>query len=209
MAAEGYLPIWEGDGARAIVAQPARDYLARRGVDQSLCRAAKIGACLRGQYAGRIIVPVLGRAGQEWLGWVGRTWANGAAKPYLNLPGPWRSAVLYNHAAVHEPVEDALYIVEGVFDALALWPDGVAVLGKPSIAQIEALAQAQRPVVALLDGDAWVEGWSLALRLRMMGVRAGAVRLPPRTDPDEVDRADLWEAARASLGAADAVRVAC
>ena len=48
-------------------------------------------------------------------------------------------------------------------------------------------------------GDAWEEGWALAMRLRLHGMRAGSVRLPPRKDPDQVDPAWLRAAARASL----------
>ena len=52
--------------------------------------------------------------------------------------------------------------------------------------QVEALKLAKRPVAIMLDGDAWEESWILAARLRFEGCRAGFVKLPPRTDPDEV-----------------------
>jgi len=90
-------------------------------------------------------------------------------------------------------------VVEGVFDALALYPNAVAVLGKASEAQMEALQESKRPVVIVLDGDAWQEGWAMAARLKFKGQRAGSVRLPPKLDPDEVDPAWLQEEVKKAL----------
>ena len=75
----------------------------------------------------------------------------------------------------------------------------VACLGKPNEAHLALLQEARRPVVVVLDGDAWEEGEALSLRLRFEGLRAGFVRLPPKTDPDEVSPALVWDWARASL----------
>lgn len=201
---EHYLPLGEEPGATAHVTEQARRYLVARRVAPRLWAEARIGACAQGRYAGRVVVPIL--SGDTWLGWVGRAWSRKVPKPYIYPSGPWRGRALFNHAALHTSGE-VLYVVEGVFDALALWPNAVAVLGKPSHEQVEALLLSRRPVVVVLDGDAWVEGWSLAMRLRLMGVRAGSVRLPPKTDPDQVPLADLWEAGRAALASSDAVRI--
>jgi DNA primase len=111
-----------------------------------------------------------------------------------------RGEVLYNHTALHVETERPVMVVEGVFDALALWPHAVAVLGKPSHFQVDALASAKRPVAIVLDGDAWQEGYALAMRLRLAGQRAGSVTLPPKTDPDEVDRAWLEAAVAECIG---------
>lgn len=203
---ENFLLLGEEPGASAISAEVARSYLLSRRVKPPLWTKASIGACLRGKYAGRIIVPVLSASRDEWVGWVGRAWSRRAEKPYIYPSGGWRGRALFNHAAVLSPGE-VVYIVEGVFDALALWPDGVAVLGKPSAEQVEALSLSKRPVVVVLDGDAFMEGHALAVKLRRQGVTAGSVRLPPKTDPDEVPLADLWEAGREALGAMDAVRI--
>jgi hypothetical protein len=201
---EDFLPLWQEPGISAQVTVKARAYLQSRRVGLDLVDEAKVGVCLKGKYAGRVIVPVL--SGDAWLGWVGRAWSKQVEKPYIYPGGAWRGRALFNHRAVVTPGE-VLYVVEGVFDALALWPDAAAVLGKPSYEQVEALALSKRPVVVVLDGDAWMEGWSLAMRLRLLGTAAGAIRLPPKTDPDEVPLADLWEAGRASLGSYDAVPI--
>jgi DNA primase len=145
-----------------------------------------------------VVVPILSPDG-EWLGHVGRSWQKDAELPYLYGKGLQRRETLYNAAALNVQTDKPVMVVEGVLDALALWPDAVAVLGKPSEPQIWALADAARPVAVVLDGDAWSEGEALAMTLRLEGQRAGSVRLPPKTDPDEVDRGWLDEEVRRCL----------
>jgi len=186
----------------AISAGPARKYLRSRGLPESVWYAAGVGACLSGHYAGRVVVPVTAPDG-EWLGWVGRIWTKKSPSPmvrtYLNCPGMRMGGHVYNHAALLVETEKPVLVVEGCFDAIAHWPDAVAVLGKPGEAQVQELAQARRPVVVVLDGDAWAEGWAMSMQLRLAGQRAGHVRLPPCKDPDEVDPGWLWDEAKRSL----------
>ena len=106
---------------------------------------------------------------------------------------------MFNEAALAEVTDEPALVVEGPFDALAYWPQAVAVLGKPTEPQMLTLLRAVRPVVVVLDGDAWQEAEMLAWRLRFEGQRAGWVRLPPMVDPDEVDPAWLREEARRAI----------
>lgn len=168
---------------------PAYAYLAQRGVSASTIKAAAIGACASGYWANRIILPVLTADGSGWLGWSGRVWQkDGGDVPYLYPREMVRGRYLYNHGALFEHTDEPLLVVEGVFDALYVGAAGVAVLGKPSGEQIEALMLSPRPVVWLLDGDAWEEAWALTARMRFDGKRTGFVRLPPKLDPDECPR---------------------
>ena len=207
----GFLELCRGEGRGALCLEPAREYLRGRGLaDEAVWREARLGACLEGSFRGRVVVPVLSPDG-DWLGHVGRLWApqeaadaserlGGRPVPkYLYPKGMRRGEVLYNHSALLARTDEPLLVVEGAPDALALWPDGAGVLGKPSEWQVLALADCLRPVAVVLDGDAWEEGRELALRLEMEGQRAGYVRLPPRTDPDEVSRDWLREEARRCL----------
>lgn len=191
-----FLPLAEEPACSAICLSAARAYLQKRGVGPRLIREAQIGACLEGRYAGRIVIPVISREG-EWLGHVARTWTT-SSRPYLNAQ---MSAGLhmYNEAALDVETDEPVLAVEGCFDALAVWPHGVGFLGKPSEPQIQALIRTPRPVAVVLDGDAWEEAWALAIRLRFAGQRAGFVRLPPKKDPDQVDRAWLFDEARKCL----------
>jgi len=168
--------------------------------DMGIWRAAKIGCCITGMQAGRIIIPVIASDG-TWYGWVGRAWAKKADRPYFNAPHMSLGSVggFFNESALYVDTEVPLMVMEGVFDALAYWPDAVAVLGKPTCAQVQALKGAARPVVVVLDGDAWEQCEMLALSLQMEGVQAGWVKLPPQIDPDEVDHNWLRNTAVESL----------
>jgi hypothetical protein len=196
---EGYVPLGYEPGASAESLADARAYAARRGLPLDRCRILQVGACLSGYYAGRIVVPVLGDEG-EWLGYVTRDWTGRAAKPYLYGRGLVRDR-FWNHTAVADAeAEEPLLVVEGVLDATHYWPDAVAMLGKLTTGQLNALSATVRPVALVFDGDAWREARAYAMELRgLHGRRAGWVRLPPRTDPDEVDHGWLREQARACL----------
>lgn len=197
----GFIPLYEGDGLDSMFCYPALEYLRGRGLPDELGREARVGAVLEGRYRGRVVVPIFGLDNETWLGWSARAYFAGATRKYLYPEGMMRAELIYNHRALHVATDRPALVVEGVFDALALWPDGVAVLGKPSPFQVEAFEVAKRPIVTVLDGDAWREGHALARKLRFHGQRAGSIRLPPGVDPDEVDRADLDRWADESLSA--------
>ncbi len=208
---EGFYPLGEGAGATASSLAAARDYLA--GVDSEggrpgrpkpigpmLLRESGIGACVSGYWANRVVIPIFDLVG-EWANYSTRIlpdWEEGCEKKYL-YPKGGRRNILYNHAALLEVTDIPVLVVEGCFDALAHWPHSVAVLGKPTPGHLEALASAQRPVVFVLDGDAWEEAWALTLKLRAKGQNAAWVKLAPGVDPDEIPGDVLMEACQAAL----------
>jgi hypothetical protein len=200
---EGWVPLWKGAAARSDAARAAVAYALRR-CSRALWEQLQIGATLSGDgmEAGRVVVPVIDPAGC-WVGWVGRLWRDGGRLPYYTCPGMERARVLFNAAALAEETDRPLLVVEGVFDAIHLYPDAVAVLGKPSAEQEAALAASPRPVVYVLDGDAWEEAEGLALRLALRrgegAARVGHVPLPAGVDPDEIPADELKRLAVASL----------
>jgi hypothetical protein len=210
---EGFYELGVEPAVSAMCFEEAREYLTTpigqrtstgekgRGLAAvSTWREAHIGAVLRGKMADRVVVPILSPEGICW-GWVGRTWHPGAERPYHNASGMTvgSDGNLFNHAALLRKTEKPVLVMEGVFDSLHVWPDSVALLGKATEAQFEALAASPRPVVVALDGDAWREGWALAAKLRVRGQHAGSIRLPPGKDPDEMYAAELWQAASRAL----------
>lgn len=202
---EGYAPLYREVGGEVVptasrALKPARDHLVGRGLLPAPLFANEVGATASGRYAQRIVFPFVREDG-EWVGFVARTWLAAREEPrkYLNSVGFAREAYLYNRRALDVETDRPAYVVEGAPDALALWPDGVAVLGKVSEGQKALLRAAKRPIVMAGDGDAWVEGEALALELRLEGQRAGALRLGAGLDPDEIDRAELDAAALESL----------
>jgi hypothetical protein len=195
---EGYYPIFDGPGRDALSFAFARQYVREeRGLSDEVAREAKIGACLTGKFARRVIIPVVDARG-AWRWFIARDFCGTAFRPYL-YPSGSRGGLLYNERALEVETDVPLLVVEGAFDALAHYPDAVAVLGKPTEDHVQKLIMARRPVVVVLDGDAWEEGDALALRLRVEGVTAGSLRLAPRVDPDEIETDELMAAARESL----------
>ena len=204
---ESFIPLFEGDGRHAMSLDAARDYVLRptsqkgRGLPESVAREAGIGACTSGRFAGRVIVPVFDDAGR-WRWYVGRSWVPKCDNAYLYPVGD-RSGVLFNEHALTVKTDEPLLIVEGVFDALAHWPNAVAALGKPTDPQHERIARAPRPVCVVLDGDAPDDALSCALALHALGhSRVGIVMPKAMVDPDEIPRDELSRLARQACAAA-------
>jgi hypothetical protein len=198
---DGFMELTREPARSALSCEDARTYLRSRGLaDEEVWEAAHLGCCIDGRYSGRIVIPVLSPT-DDWWGWVSRAWVKKADRPYLNASGMelGSKGMLYNHVALEEDTDQPVLVMEGAFDALAYWPRAVAVLGKPTRAQVLSLRDTARPVVIVLDGDAWEEAEMLALTLRLEGKHAGWVRLPPCVDPDEVDPEWLYERAYESL----------
>jgi hypothetical protein len=169
-------------------------YLLSRGVSIQTMLDAKVGVCLRGEYAGRIVVPVFDETGRYWRGWSARLWrdSNRSYPPkYLTCEDMDRANLVWNSAALFVETDVPVMVVEGTFDGLPYFPDVVALLGKPSQGQEELLARAKRPIVVVLDGDAWFEGEMLAFRLELDGAQARSIKLPAKTDPGSFDHAEL------------------
>ena len=203
------VPLWRGPGLDASTLHYARRYLRKRGFGRAAWTAAELHAVHRGEHQppegpaqqvrSRIVAPVIASDGRTLFGWVGRDWTGLSVRKYLYPVGMMRGSILYNHCLLHEQTDEPVLIVEGVFDTLPYPHRAVACLGKPSKWQQEALKVTRRPVAVCLDGDAWEEGYALAMSLRLEGVRTGFVRLPPKQDPADVDPQWLMEEARRCL----------
>lgn len=223
---------WTPDGAiapealaavRADALVPFRRYVETRraraddtvGLDTGVARASGLGACVSGPLAGYVVAPVLSPCGTAWWGWVARLVVphpdpdRAAQQPtYRFAPGmPWHT-YLDGEGILDVRTDVPAFVVEGFFDRLHLYPDGVATLSKPTAAQLERLARSRRPVVFVPDGDAWEAAVYHAAMLRVRGVAAGVVRLPPRVDPDEVPEGVLRDAAYLALRSAGPVALA-
>lgn len=185
---EGFVPLWKPEGKVSVSCEPARKYLrkGRIGITPEIIAGARIGACVRGRYRGRIVVPIY--KGGKLVGCMTRIWRKKAppgVQPYLYTEGLDRGNTLYNEDALYVTSATPAIIVEGCFDTYPFWPDGVAVLGKASAGQYTMLRNARRPLLIVFDGDAHRQATALAMHLRLDGKNAAALRLEPGTDPDE------------------------
>ncbi len=194
---EGFLCLYEEPALSSMACRAPRAYLEKeRGLSALVLRDAGVGVTFTDAKAhNRIVIPIWSPGG-DLLGWSARPWCGAPTRKYLYPSGMRRTDVIYNHAALHVQTDTPIAIVEGCFDALALWPDGAALLGSTTREQVEALLSARRPVAIVFDGDAWEKARQLAARLRFEGVVAGDVRLDPGLDPDDVPRAWLEERMR-------------
>jgi len=189
----GYQPLYEGPSAELSAFDLARTYYEGRGLSSEVGRETGVGSSTWGMNQHRILIPFPDYQNPERLkGWVSRYYLGkrtpDGSSVYRYARRFDRATYLYNEPALYEDGAPPVYVVEGALDAHALWPDAVAVLGKPLPFHVECFQRALRPVVIVLDGDAHEEGWALAMKLKFLGVRAASVRLPPGKDPDEVDR---------------------
>ncbi len=169
-------------------------YLRGRGLDDQTIIQAGIGYAMEGRYAGMVIVPVYRRGVLE--GYAARSIKG---KRFLNSKSDEGGKRAFLNGDILEIGHSLpLYVVEGPFDCLMHWPYAVACLGKPTHEQVDVLESIRcREIYIVLDADAWSESWALASHLRMQGVAAWPVYLPPGTDPGKTSRSDL-----ASLAAA-------
>jgi len=169
-----------------------------RGIPEITCRAAGIGATVEGMHAHRVIVPVRTVDG-TLAGWVGRDYTGVSPRKYVNSKGMPRRSLLFNAGALATAQIVPVIVVEGVFDALPVWPHAVAVLGKPSEEQLRRLRQSGRAVAFAFDADTAQLSCALAAQFRLWDVQAGWVALPSGTDPGDADPSWLIEQAKACI----------
>jgi DNA primase len=144
---------------------PAHPYLTERGLAPETVAEFGLGYCGKGVMSGRIAIPLHNVAG-ELVGYAGR-WPGVPpdGRPKYRLPDGFKKAVevFRLFAALREPPETPLVIVEGFFDAIRLWQLGVrkcvALMGcSMSLTQekllVEHLAPDSRVIVVFDQDDA-------------------------------------------------------
>jgi len=209
--APGFVRIFEGPGLDDPAHDLVRHYVCSpkavllngkpcRGIPAQRAREMQMGTGT-GKCGNRVVTPIFDMARPEgpWLAWHGRDITGESLVPHLYSRGLDRARTLWNGAALFIETDDPVFICEGVLDAQAAWPRGVACLGKPVPAHLDLFRRSTRPIVVCLDGDAWREGEALVMKLRLFGLRAVNLRLPPKTDPDDVTQDYLFSRARELL----------
>lgn len=168
-------------------AAQARAYLTSRRIPQSVWKAARLSVVVEGQTRdkGRIVFPTFAADG-ELIGWQSRH-PDGRPPRYRTAEGMDRISLFYRDQHLTNGT-GPIVLVEGPFDALAQWEIGaIGFLGKPSSQQLNRLLDSGRPLVWLLDGDAWKESLGYADWMRSKGKEdVWHVRLPGGEDPCSV-----------------------
>lgn len=188
-------------------------YLARRHISPELAAARGIGYSERGYYGKRIIIPV--KSDGVLYTFIARTVLAACPSctqrldactcrprkfPKVLTPptsnGARPSLTLYNIDSVRRSASPRLVVVEGVFDALRLPTEAVALLGSSAsstqVALIAGIARG-RPVTLCLDGDE--AGYKGALKVAdlLIGemVRVNVALLPEGADPGSLPMDEL------------------
>lgn len=172
----------------------ALDYLTQtRGLSIEQILSYRIGYCPKGAYKGRVVIPVWGAEG-ELLYWVARRFMfSGPTYKYPSAgeAGRGRNEVLFNWPEAR--TKNQVVICEGVFDAMAIGPHAVAILGKTASGTQQAMLRRMRAsqLVIALDGDAHREAVALGRSLAGYGKDVRVAELPEGEDPASLDRAAL------------------
>lgn len=203
---DGYVSLYDyADHPSEYLTDPIA-FLKGRQIDVDAAAALGVGVCTSGRYAGRMILPSIRACGAPWFGFSARMmWrkVDPDVEKYLYPPGMERGKLFLNHDALFVDTHEPLLVVEGGLDALAHWPNAVAMYGGLSDLQFDALCTARRPVCFVFDGDAWRHAHATVLRLRMKPTSppCGFVRLEAGFDPDDIPRRKLRTAALDSINA--------
>lgn len=197
-----FFPLWKDVGWTSESLAPAREFLFRRGFSRADMTTADVHAAVSGKYAGRVIIPHEDEHG-EWWGFTSRLWVDPPkdGPPKVLYPPNMDRTRMYNEHVLYDVTDIPVMLVEGCLDSVWYLPLCVAALGKPTAAHFDKLQLAKRPLVIVMDGDAWEDGRALMMRLRLRGKRVGFVRLPAGEDPNSVD--PVWlrdQVAKADLG---------
>jgi DNA primase len=190
-----YIPF---DGRKlGIVGQKAYQYAVSRITKEDI-QKHRIGFCGLGDYRWRIIIPVL-REGKV-IYFVARAFMGNKDLPYRNPDkeecGIGKEEIVFNIEGAIK--EGQAVICEGVFDALKVGDDGVAIFGTHiSDEQVEQLKVVKK-IYVLLDADALDKAVVLAIRLReVKKPLVSLIELPTKKgetpDPDDFTRAELRE----------------
>ena len=153
----------------------------------------RIGYCYKGYYRGRVIIPTLDDSGQV-LYFVARSFLKGVKVPYLNPSNEiatGKTEVLFNYQ--NACTLSQIVVCEGVFDAMAVGQNGVAVFGKTISSQQANLLVTANPkeIIVALDGEAYQEALDIGKVLDSYGLPVRVAHLPGEEDPASLTRMEL------------------
>jgi DNA primase len=181
-----YIPLWEPQAnfeyKHAIV------YLKNRGVHMHHILRYKIGYCIEGKYANRIIVPNYDKSGKLNYFVARSFWPE-----YLNYLMPPVSKEIVGFENMINWNEDVV-LVEGVFDAISVGVNAIPLYGKIMSRTLKrALFENKvKTVYIMLDPDALRELAFQAQYLTKNGIDVRWVQLEDK-DPGDMTKEEVYE----------------
>ncbi len=152
----------------------AMKYLKNRGIESYDIERYDIGYCDKGDYAGRIIVPSYD-VDNKLNYFLARDFTGTAYLKYKNPPVSKDVVVFENQIDFSEP----LVLCEGVFDAIAIRRNAIALLGKniPNKLKMRLIERGVNEVIIVLDSDAYKNALSLSESLMNNNIQVRLVRM--------------------------------
>lgn len=152
----------------------AMNYLKNRGIESYDIERYDIGYCPDGDYAGRIIVPSLDEENKLNY-FLARDFTGSAYLKYKNPPVSKDVVVFESQLDYSEP----LVLCEGVFDAIAIRRNAVALLGKniPSKLKMKMIENKVSEVYVVLDEDAIKNAISITETLLSEDIKVRFVKM--------------------------------
>lgn len=164
-----------------------------RKISRDLILKFRLGFCVSGKYAKRIIIPSYNVNGDVNY-FVARTYEKDIKKkkipPYDN-PKANKTSIIFNEGYIDW--SSTIYLVEGVFDALSFPVNTIPMLGKVISKKLFLKLKEHKPkVVVLLDPDAYSNSLDLYYQLYSIYIDCEdcvkIVKLPDNNDIDEIRR---------------------
>lgn len=156
----------------SYVEGPYLSYLRDRGVTEQAQRLYRIGFCDDGMLGRRVVVPSFDQHGSINF-WSARA-IDEASIPHYRLPHASKDIISNEHMV---DWTKPIYLVEGIFDEIAIGPQAIAMYGKFMQQKLALRLVEKRPpmVYACLDADAPME--TRALMKRLVGYDVPCARL--------------------------------
>lgn len=184
---EGFYPF---TGKENRWGKQALNYLLNRGLTLADVIYYKIGYCNIGKYSGRVIVPIFNTT-NDLVSFIARDYTGNLKPKVLTPPGEGGSGIKnYVFNLTNASKTRHLVIAEGVFDAIALGPRGIAIFGKEATPQQLSLIINSKPerITIALDPDARKEALRLAKTLSFNIDDIRIMNFHGEKDPGELDK---------------------
>jgi DNA primase len=168
-----------------------RHYLVQRKYTLSICKRYKLGYCLFGEYAGRIIIPIFNK--NRLVAFQARTISDKAKIKYLTSHHKINN-YLYHYDNTKN--NSSLIIVEGVFDVIRLDEDSVVCSFGTSISTLQKHLILQRNPKELIfgwDSDAYTKAIKIAKWFKPFINKIKILRLKTGQDPDSMTKNDFFK----------------
>ena len=152
----------------------AMKYLKNRGIESYDIERYDIGYCDKGDYSGRIIVPSYD-VDNKLNYFLARDFTGNAYLKYKNPPVSKDVVVFENQIDFSEP----LILCEGVFDAMAIRRNAIALLGKniPNKLKMRLVQHGVKEVSIVLDNDAFKNALYLSESLMNDNIKVRLVKM--------------------------------